>query len=172
MQTLSLSQTPLAGVPSVPVPSGLSRHSHQLQLRFHKKKTSKLGTVLERISSRATIVNFHIVAHPGQARAYSTQHSSAVAGFHMFNETTGLSRIPQKTAGKIPRNALKKNVHEYQVPGMSLVHTAPRTNPRPDSSKVMGDAYYQSRSLVLTIWGLEKASPGVVLGICCLAYPG
>ena len=37
-QTFSLSQTPPAGVPSVPVPTGLSRHSHQLQLRIHKKK--------------------------------------------------------------------------------------------------------------------------------------
>ena len=33
-----LSQNPPAGVPSVSVPTGLSRHSHQLQLQLHKKK--------------------------------------------------------------------------------------------------------------------------------------
>ena len=37
-QTFSLSQPPPAGVPSVTVPTGLSRHSHQLELRLHKKK--------------------------------------------------------------------------------------------------------------------------------------
>ena len=47
-----LSQTPPAGVPSVPVPTGLSRHSHELQLQNHEKKTRKLRKALERISSR------------------------------------------------------------------------------------------------------------------------
>ena len=47
-QTFSLSQTPPARVPSVPVPTGPSScHSHHLQLRLHKKKTSKLRTALE-----------------------------------------------------------------------------------------------------------------------------
>ena len=54
-QSLSLSQTPPAGVSSVPVPTGLFRHSHQLQLRLasHKKNTSKLTTALDCISLRA-----------------------------------------------------------------------------------------------------------------------
>ena len=37
-QTFSLSQTPSAEVPFVPVPTGLSSHSHQLQLRHHKER--------------------------------------------------------------------------------------------------------------------------------------
>ena len=60
-QTLSLSQTPLAGVPSTPVPTGLSRRSHQLRLTgtLQKNQTSKLRTALECISSRAiTILDF------------------------------------------------------------------------------------------------------------------
>ena len=57
-QTISLGQSPPAGVPSVPVPTGLSRDSHALQLRLHKKKTIniKLRTALECISSRATTI--------------------------------------------------------------------------------------------------------------------
>ena len=38
---LGLSQNPPAGVPSLSVPTGLCRHSHQLQLRLHKKKKTK-----------------------------------------------------------------------------------------------------------------------------------
>ena len=38
---LGLSQNPTAGVPSMSVPTGLSRHSHQLQLRLYKKKKTK-----------------------------------------------------------------------------------------------------------------------------------
>ena len=40
-QTVDLSQTPHAGVTSVPVPTRLSRHSHQLQLRLDKKKAKQ-----------------------------------------------------------------------------------------------------------------------------------
>ena len=40
-QTFSLSQTPPAGAPSVLVPTGLSAHSHQIQLRLHEKKRKK-----------------------------------------------------------------------------------------------------------------------------------
>ena len=36
-QTLSMNLTPPAGVPSVPGPIGLSRHSQQLLLRLHRK---------------------------------------------------------------------------------------------------------------------------------------
>ena len=51
-QQLRMSQTRPAGVPSVPVPTGLSRHPHQLRLRRHKKRTSKLRTALECFSWR------------------------------------------------------------------------------------------------------------------------
>ena len=40
-QTFSLSQTPPAGVPSVQVPTGLSRHSHQRQRRLQRKEKQK-----------------------------------------------------------------------------------------------------------------------------------
>ena len=45
-QTPSLSRTPPAGLPSVPVAAGLSRHSHQLQLRLHEKRQA--NSALER----------------------------------------------------------------------------------------------------------------------------
>ena len=41
LHTIGLCQNPPDGVPSVSVPTGLSRHSHQLQLRLHKKKTKQ-----------------------------------------------------------------------------------------------------------------------------------
>ena len=55
---LGLSQNPPAGVPSVSVPTGLSRHSHQLQLRLLKKKKdkNKLRTALECIPSTAITI--------------------------------------------------------------------------------------------------------------------
>ena len=37
-QTVDLSQTSPAGVTSVPLPTRLSRHSHQLQVKLDKKK--------------------------------------------------------------------------------------------------------------------------------------
>ena len=50
-QTLGARLTSPAGVPSVPVPTVLSSHFHQLQPRLHKNKTSKLRTALERLAS-------------------------------------------------------------------------------------------------------------------------
>ena len=55
-QKFSLSQILPAGVLSLPVQTGLSPHSLQPQLRFHKKNASKLRTALECISSRATTI--------------------------------------------------------------------------------------------------------------------
>ena len=61
------------GVPSVPVPTGLSSHSHQLQLRLHKKNPSKLRTALECISPRAsTIFNYYT-----KSRVSLTEYSKA-----------------------------------------------------------------------------------------------
>ena len=58
LSACSLSQTPPARVPSLPVPTGLSRYSPRPQLRLHKKKTSELRTALECISSRATTIRY------------------------------------------------------------------------------------------------------------------
>ena len=59
-QPRSMSQTPPAKVPSVSVPIGLSRHSHQLQqLRPHRKKHKQLRTALECVPSGATITTIH-----------------------------------------------------------------------------------------------------------------
>ena len=52
----SLSQIPPAGVPSMPVPTDLSPHSHQVQLRLREKNTSKLRAALECIPSRAITI--------------------------------------------------------------------------------------------------------------------
>ena len=57
--TLGLSPTRPARVPPVSVPTDLSRHSHQLQLRLHKTKNHKLRTGLECISSRAIVVHIY-----------------------------------------------------------------------------------------------------------------
>ena len=58
-QAFSLGQIQPAGVPSVPVPTDLSPHSHQLQLRLHNKNTSKLRTALKRILVRATTMIYY-----------------------------------------------------------------------------------------------------------------
>ena len=67
---LGLSQTPPAGVPSVSVPTALTRHSHQLQLRLHqRKRQNKLRTALECIPSRAkTNFNFLNLANSETCR--------------------------------------------------------------------------------------------------------
>ena len=80
-QNLGLSQNPPAGVPSVSVPTGFSRHSHQLQLRLYKKKRqNKLRTALECIPSRAiTIIIYnYIEVHLG----YFADCARNISGFY------------------------------------------------------------------------------------------